>query len=92
MADLSPHMAAITEEFLRTTEVDTIDRVQMRTRLIFDMFYDDEEGEPDQAIRDALTDLMHVAAERGVDFEDAVKQASRMWTMEREDWGMDDDA
>lgn len=90
MADLTPHMNALTEELMRTTETDTIDRAQMRTRLIFDMFYDDEEGEPDQAIRDALTDLMHVAAERGVDFEEAVARAASMWTMEREDWGLDD--
>jgi len=90
MADLTRHMTAITAEFERTTEIDTLDRAQMRTRLIFEMFYDDEPGEPDQVVRDALTDLMHAAAERGVDFEDAVKQASRMYNQEREDWGAND--
>lgn len=90
MADLTEHMKALTEQLVTTTEADTIDRVQMRTRLIFEMFYDDEEGEPDQVIRDVLTDLMHVAAERGIDFEAAITAAARMWTMEREDWGVDD--
>lgn len=86
MADLTEHIKAIREEFVRSTEVDTFDRVGTRVRLIFDMFYDDEEGEPDQAIRDALTDLMHIAAERGVDMEDAVKQAAWMFSQEREEW------
>lgn len=86
MADLTEHIEAIRVEFERSTEVDTFDRVDTRVRLIFDMFYDDEEGEPDQAIRDALTDLMHIAAERGVDMEDAVKQAARMFSQEREEW------
>lgn len=90
MADLTPHMTAITDELMRTTEADTIDRAQMRTRLILDTFYDDEPDEPDQAIRDCLTDLMHIAAERGVDFEAAVRRASTMWVAEREEWGLDD--
>jgi hypothetical protein len=90
MADLTAHMKAITDELMLTTETDTLDRTEMRTRLLFEMFYDDEEGEPDQAIRDVLTDLMHVAAERGVDFEDAVHRAAGMWTQEREEWGLDD--
>lgn len=86
MTDLTPHMDAITEEFMRTTEVDSLDRATTRVQLIFDMFYDDEEGEPDQAIRDALTDLMHVAAERGVDMEEAVARAASMFSQEREEW------
>lgn len=90
MTDLTPHMQAVTEEFVRTTEVDTLDRATTRIRLIFDMFYDDEEGEPDQAICDLLTDLMHVAAEREVDMEQAVNQAAGMWVQEREEWGLDD--
>ncbi|WP_181273631.1 hypothetical protein [Brevibacterium oceani] len=93
MTDLTAHMRAITDELERTTEVDTLDRAQMRVRLVFDMFYDardPEPGEPDQAIRDCLTDLMRLAAERGVDFEDAVRRATGMWSEEREDWGLDD--
>ena len=90
MADLTAHMKAITDELERTTEIDTLDRSQMRTRLIFDMFYDDEPGEPDQAIRDCITDLMHLAAERGVDMENAVARAAWMFNTEREDWGIDD--
>lgn len=90
MAEIEEHTKALTEHLLNTTEVDTIARVQTRTTLIFEMFYDDEEGEPDQVIRDALTDLMHVAAERGVNFEEAVTEAASMWTMEREDWELDD--
>lgn len=86
MADLAMHMAAVTEEFARTTEVDTLDRAQTRVRMIFDMFYDDEEVEPDQAIRDALTDLMHVAADRDVDFDFAVERAAEMYEQEHQDW------
>lgn len=86
MADLTEHMRAITDEFLRTTEVDTLDRVQMRVRLIFEMFYDDEEGEPDQAIRDCITDLAHVADERGVDLVDCFWRALDMYDQERGDW------
>ena len=81
---------ALRDEFMRTTKTDTIERTQVRTSLTFAMFYDDEEGEPDQVIRDVLTDLMHVAAERGVNFEAAVKEAARMWSMEREEWGLDE--
>lgn len=87
MADLTEHMKVISNELTRTTEIDTLDRVQMRTRLIFDMFYDDEESVPDQAIRDALTDLMHVAAERDVDFDAAVIQAASAFVQEQEEWG-----
>ena len=86
MADLTEHIEAIREEFVRSTEVDSFDQVDTRVRLIFDMFYDDDEGEPDQAIRDALTDLMHIAADRGVDMEDAVQRAAWMFSQEREEW------
>ncbi|AWN04698.1 hypothetical protein SEA_ZAGIE_78 [Microbacterium phage Zagie] len=84
--EAAAHMRAVTEALTRTTEDDTHDRATTRVRMIFGMFYDDEESEPDQAIRDALTDLMHMAAERHVDFEEALSAAARMWTMEREDW------
>lgn len=90
MADLTPQMKAVTEQLERTTLFDTHDRATTRVRLIFDMFYDDEADVPDQAIRDALTDLMHVAAEREVDFEFCVSQAAHMWKQEREEWGLDD--
>lgn len=90
MADLTSHMQAIMDELDRTTTIDTLDRAQMRIRLIFDMFYVDEESEPDQAIRDCLTDLMHTAAERGVDMEDAIRRAVEMFSQEREEWEVDD--
>ncbi|WP_026820034.1 hypothetical protein [Arthrobacter castelli] len=67
MTDLRPHMRAITTELDRTTDTNSLDRVQIRTRLVFDIFYNDEPEEPGQAIRDVLTDLMHAGAERGVD-------------------------
>ena len=86
MVDLTPHTTVIREEFMRSTEVDTPERVNTRVGLIFDMFYDDEEGEPDQAIRDCLTDLMHTAAARGVNMEEAVARAAWMFSQEREEW------
>lgn len=81
----------ITAELMRGTDTDTLERSQTRIQLVFDMFYDDEEGEPDQAIRDLLTDLMHVAAERGVDMEDAVTRAASMFSQEREEWSERDE-
>lgn len=81
----------ITAELMRGTDTDTLDRSLVRTGLIFDMFYDDEESEPDQAIRDLLTDLMHVAAKRGVDMEEAVTRAASMFSQEREEWEVEDD-
>lgn len=92
MADLTEHMRALSDEVGRTTKSDTIDRVQMRMRTIFDTFYDDElnMGEPSQVISDVITDLMHVAAERGVDFEAAIQDAARLWVAEREEWNLDE--
>lgn len=66
---------------------DGIEPTRLRIQLIFDLFYDDEE---DQAIRDNLSDLIHLCAERGINFEEALSGALRMWTTEREEWGMDD--
>lgn len=88
MADLTPHMQAITDEFETTTAVNSLDRCQMRIRLIFDMFYDDEQGEPDQAIRDVITDLVHLTVEREVDFDEAVRRGKNMAHMESEEWAM----
>lgn len=85
-SDVSEHGKALLAELNKQTTTDTLARAETRTQMIFDVFYDDEKGEPDQAIRDALTDLMHMAAKRGVDFEAALSKAARMWTMEREDW------
>lgn len=67
------------------------ERALARTQMVFDLFYDDEPGEPDQAIRDALTDLMHIAAQRSVDFQQALADASRMWAAEREEWELGTD-
>ena len=86
MADLTPHMQAITEEFMRATEPDTLDRAQMRTRLIFEMFYDDEEGEPGQAISDCIADLAHLAEERGVDIDECYWVGIHSYNQEREEW------
>ena len=73
-------------QLLTTTVSDTLDRALTRAQTIFDLFYDDEDGVPDQAIRDTLTDLMHMAAKRGVDFADAVDRAMQMWVAEQSDW------
>lgn len=91
MADLTTHIQAITAQLKRTTQPDSLDRELTRGRLIFDMLYDDEESEPDQAIRDCLTTLMHVAADRGVDIEEAIRKAAHMCRLETEDWGPQDD-
>lgn len=56
--------------------------------MISDIFYDDEPDEPNQTVRDALTELMHIAADRGIDFDDALARAWRMRDLEREEWGI----
>ncbi|QKO02836.1 MazG-like nucleotide pyrophosphohydrolase [Microbacterium phage Kelcole] len=90
MANVSENGKALYAELEASTAFNTLARAHARTQLIFDVFYDDEVGEPDQAIEDALTDLMHMAAKRGVDFEEALSGAARMWTKEREEWNVDD--
>lgn len=65
-------------------------RALARAELAFDLLYDDEPEEPDPPIRDALTDLMHSASARGVDFTQALADASRMHVRERRDWGLRD--
>ena len=62
------------------------ERALTRQQMIFDLFYDDEAHESDVAIRDALTDLMHMAQHRGVDFDAALARASTMWHRERKAW------
>lgn len=81
------HTAALTRHLVNTTEGDTLERARRRIELTFQMFYDDEEGEPDQAIRDLLTDLMHEASARRVNMEAAIEQAASMFTQEVEEWG-----
>jgi hypothetical protein len=68
--------------------MDTPERVQWRMEAVFGLFFDDEEGEPDQAICDVLTDVLHIAKQRGVDFAKALDAAGHMAWMEREEWKM----
>lgn len=68
------------------TEMDTLERSRLRLAVIFAGFYDDEPDEPDQAIRDLLTDVMHEAEARGVGIYEAWERAGRMFRMERAEW------
>lgn len=68
------------------TEEDTFAGARWRINFIFDAMYDDEPTEPDQAIRDLLTDLIHEADARGVDIHDALIAAARMAGTETADW------
>ncbi|UVT31352.1 MazG-like nucleotide pyrophosphohydrolase [Microbacterium phage Marcie] len=86
MANRNENGRALYAELEQKTAFNTLARAETRAQLIFDVFYDDEKSEPSQAIEDALTDLMHIAAKRGVDFEAAISDAARMWTQEREEW------
>ena len=49
---------------------------------------DEPPSEPDQAIRDVLTDLVHLADARGVDIHAALDRAVWMADQERADWGL----
>jgi len=86
MADLTEHMQALSDELVRLTDTDTLDRAQMRTRLFFEMFYDDEPGEPHQVIQDVITDLAHIAEERSVDIIECFWKGVEMYNREREEW------
>lgn len=68
---------------------DTPQRAGRRVEIITGL-YDDEPDEPQTLIQDVITDLMHTAAARGVDFEQVVANAAFMWAQEREEWGLDD--
>lgn len=72
-----------------TVPKDSLRRQLAMTKTMFAIFYDNEAEEPEVAIGDALTDLMHVAADRGVDFEQTLSRALRRWGTEREEWGVD---
>ena len=77
---------ALTGALNRETEPDTLTSARWRVNVTFEAFYDDEPGEPDQAIRDVLTDLIHEARARGVDVDDAIRRATEMADLERADW------
>lgn len=89
MADIDALRRQLNDNLNDHTSDDSAERMQERMKLVFGIFYDDEPDEPAQAIGDALTDLIHVAADRGVDFEQTLSQALRRWTDEREDWGLE---
>lgn len=73
---------------LTTDHDDEHDRSLARTQMVFDIFYDDDD-EPDVAISDALTDLMHISAKRSIDFLEVFEKASWQAHREREEWGID---
>lgn len=81
--ELEQHKAALRTALHERTDADTMERARFRTAAIFEAFYDDEPGEPDQAIRDLLTDIMHEADARGADMTDALERAEWMWSIER---------
>lgn len=72
-------------------ETDTLDRALWRLQSVFDLFYDDERFDSDQAIRDLLTDVIHMAKERDVDLEDALNEAQSLADSERRDWDSRDE-
>lgn len=73
---------------VETETYDTPQRAYRRMEVIFGL-YDDEEGEPDQVIRDLLTDVMHEAVRRGVSLIGAFNRAEDMHYSERRDWGLE---
>lgn len=77
---------ALSDAMHRETETDTLNRARWRVNVTFSAFYDDEPTEPDQAIRDAFTDLFHEAEARGVDIWDALNRARDMYSQERAEW------
>lgn len=90
MADLTAHLQALRDEVEQTTTPDTLDRALMRARLSLDALYDDDPDEPEVALGDALIDLVHLARDRGIDFDDATMRAQRTADMETEEWELTD--
>lgn len=86
--EVKRHVAALRTAMRERTETDTLERARFRVAAIFGAFYDDEPGEPDQAIRDLLTDILHEAEARDVDMTDALDRAAWMHSEEREDWSV----
>ena len=78
----------MSRELDNRTEADTQRRAQFRMHTLIAAWYDDEPSEPDQAIRDVLTDLVHLADARGVDLHHALDRAVWMADEERADWGL----
>lgn len=78
----------MSRELDNRTETDTLRRAQFRMHTLIAAWYDDEPSVPDQAIRDVLTDLVHLADERGIDIRAAVDRAVWMADQERADWGL----
>ena len=78
----------MSRELDNRTETDTLRRAQFRMHTLIAAWYDDEPSEPDQAIRDVLTDLVHLADARGVDIHTALERAVWMADQERADWGL----
>lgn len=88
-AELLFNAHAAMQDAVEVAEYDTPERTARRVEIVFGL-YDDKESEPDDLpFRDVLTDLLHEATRRGVDMEDAMSEALRMWTMERGEWGLD---
>lgn len=78
----------MSRELDNRTTTDTLGRAQFRMNTLIAAWYDDEPSEPDQAIRDVLTDLVHLADARGIDIHHALDRAVWMADEERADWGL----
>lgn len=78
----------MSRELDNRTEPDTQRRAQFRMHTLIAAWYDDEPSEPDQAIRDVLTDLVHLADERGIDIHAALDRSMWMADQERAEWGL----
>lgn len=81
-----PHRSEFLAELDQRTQPDTLDRAVTRVGLVMALAYDDEPQEPDQALRDLLTDVVHTAAARRLDMSELLDAAQRMAERERQEW------
>lgn len=68
---------------------DTRERANARVEITLDLFYDgrgDDIDEPEQPIRDLLTDLVHYCTERGIDLDYALECAEQTARREAALW------
>lgn len=69
-----------------TGEADAVDVVRIAMSRIFDLFYDDEPENPGLAVRDLLTDLLHLCEARNLNFDRMLESARKVHADESLEW------
>lgn len=87
IASLAPDMR---DTLRASSEPDSLERARFRLKIIIAGLYDEEPTDPEQAIRDLLTDVLHEADARGIDVHHALDRATWMRDQEVAEWKVRD--